>query len=247
MKNRMIRMLNVIALLVLVFGGREALGQEFKFQVEHDHLVKSCKGELTISPQGLEYRTENKEHARKWDFTDIKMIKLESPKKVEVITYESSRKTLGQDKTFEFKVLEGEVTKGVSDFLLARVERPLATSFVATEEKPRYELPVRHRHRFGECQGTLKVYADRVIYQSDKQDNSRYWRWTDIQSISRTGPYQFGVTTYEPEFGGPSKTYNFDLKEQMDEKVYDYLWTRVYKVRLPASVNENRLAGSSQP
>jgi hypothetical protein len=247
MKNRMIKTLNAIALLVLIFGAREALGQEFKFKVEHDHLVKSCKGELIIGPQGVEYQTENKDHARKWNFTDIKMIKLESPREIEVISYESSRKTLGQDRTFEFRVIEGEITKQVSDFLLARVEQPLATSFVATEEKPRYELPVRHRHRFGECQGTLKVYADRVIYQSDKQDNSRYWRWTDIQSISRTGPYQFGVTTYEPEFGGPSKTFNFDLKEQMDEKVYDYLWTRVYKVRLPASANENRLAGRSQP
>ncbi|HET9532348.1 MAG TPA: hypothetical protein VFQ92_18465, partial [Blastocatellia bacterium] len=160
----MIRMLNVVAILVLVFGGREALGQEFKFQVEHDHLYRSCKGELVINRDGVEYRTENEEHARKWGFTDIKMIKLESPKEIEVISYESSRKTLGQDKVFEFKVLEGEVTREVSDFLLARVERPLSTSFVVTEEKPQYEYPVRHRHRLGGCQGTLKIYVDRIIY-----------------------------------------------------------------------------------
>lgn len=247
MKRLIIRMTNVAAILLLAFGGREALAQEFKFQVEHDHLYKSCKGELIINREGMEYRTENKEHARKWGFTDIKMIKLESPKEIEVISYESSRKTLGQDKTFEFKVLEGEVTKEVSDFLLARVERPLATSFVATEERPQYEFPVRHRHRFGGCQGTLKIYADRVIYESDKQENSRYWRWTDIQSISRLGPYQFGVTTYEPKFGGPTKTYNFDLKEQMDEAAYDYLWARVHKVRLPTSIRDEQLAGRSQP
>jgi hypothetical protein len=247
MKNRMIRMLNVVALLVLVFGGREVLGQEFKFMVEHDHLVKSCKGELIISTQGIEYQTENKDHARKWDFTDIKMIKLESPKEIEIISYETSSKTLGMDRGFNFTLVEGEVTKDVSEFLLTKIERPLSTSFVATEEKPRYELPVRHRHRFSACRGLLKVYADRVIYESDRPENSRYWRWSDIRSISRTGPYQFGVTTYEPEFGGPSKTFNFDLKEQMDETVYDYLWTRVYKVRLPTSVNENRLAGRSQP
>jgi len=246
MKNQLIRMLNVAAILVLVFGGREALGQEFKFKVEHEHLVKSCKGELIISPQGIEYQTENKDHAHKWGFTDIKMIRLESPKEVEIISYERSRKTLGTDREFEFKLVEGEVTKDVSDFLLTKVERPLSTSFVATEDKPSYELPVRHRHRFGACQGLLKVYADRVVYVSDKAENSRHWRWSDIRSISRTGPYQFGVTTYEPEFGGPSKTFNFDLKEQMDETVYDYLWSRVYKVRLPKSANENRLAGDSQ-
>lgn len=242
MKNRMIRMLNVVALLALVVGGREALAQEFRFKVEHDHMIKSCRGDLIISPNGVEYRTGNKDHARKWGYTDIKMIELESPKEIEIISYETSRKTLGNDRGFEFKVLESEITKEVSDFLLARVARPLATTFVATEEKPRYEFPVRHRHRFGGCQGTLKMYADRLIYESEDAEGSRYWRFSDIKSISRTGSYQFAVTTYEPEFGGPSKTYNFDLKERMDEKVYDYLWARVYKVRLPVSRNQGHPA-----
>ncbi len=247
MKNLVIRLLNVILLLVLILSGREASGQEFRFKVEHDHLVKSCEGELIINQKGVEYQTDNKDHARNWSYTAIKMIKLQSPKEIEIISYERSRETLGTDREFEFKVIEGELSKEVSDFLLARVDRPLSTTFVATEEKPRYELPARHRHRFGACQGTLKVYADRVIYESDRPENSRSWRWSDIRSISRTGPYKFGVTSYEPEFGGTSKIFNFDLKEQLGESVYDYLWARVYKVRLPASVNENRQAERPQP
>ena len=93
---------------------------------------------------------------------------------------------------------------------------------------------------------TCSMYAHMAIYESDDPEGSRRCRWSDINGIGRTGHYQFGVTTYEPEFGGPSKTYNFDLKEQMDERVYDYLWTRVYKVRLPTSINE-QLAGRPQP
>jgi hypothetical protein len=139
---------------------------------------------------------------------------------------------VGRDETFEFKVIQGQVTKELSDFLLARIARPLATTFVATEEKGRYEIPVRHNHRVSSCQGVLKVYPDKLIYESSKQENSRYWRWADIQSISRTGPYQFSVTTYEPKLGGP-KLYNFDLKEQMGEAIYEYLWARVYKVTYP--------------
>lgn len=235
MKSLMMRVMSIIALSMLAFGGREAFAQEFKYPVEHDHTIKSCKGELVINRDGVEYRTENKDHARKWSYTDIRMIKLASPKKIEVISYESSRMKLGYDKTFAFKVLKGEVTREVSDFLLARVERPLATSFVASEEKPHYEIPVRHRHSFGGDQGRLKVYADRVVYESAKQEGSRYWRWSDVKGISRTSPYLFSITTFEPKLGGPTKTYNFDLKEPMDDAVYDYLWARVYKPTLPAS------------
>lgn len=245
MKRMMIHIMSVAAVLLLGFGGQKALAQEFKFPVEHDHLYKSCKGELIISQDGVEYRTENKNHARRWTYRDIKLIKLKSPKEIEVISYESGLKTLGQDRTFQFKVLEGEVTKEVSEFLLARVERPLATIFVGTEKEPQYEFQVRHRHRLDGCQGLLKLYADKMIYESDRPENSRLWRWADVQSISRIGPYQFGVTTYEPKFGGPTKTYNFDLKERMDDATYDYLWARVYKVTLPASPKNEQLAGRS--
>lgn len=212
-----------------------ASAQESTFPVEHNHTFKSCKGDLIINNEGVEYRTTHKNHSRKWTYTDIKMIKLVSPTQVTVLTYESRWLTLGRDEAFDFKVLKGELSKDVNDFLLARVSSPLATSFVKSEENPRYAIPVRHRHSFGGDQGTLKVYADGVAYDSVRTKNSRRWRWTDIQSISRTGPYQFAVTTYEPRFGGPTMTYNFDLKERMDDTVYDFVWSRIYKPTLPAS------------
>lgn len=246
MKSMIIRLISAAALAVLVFGSQEARAQEFKYQVEHDHLYKSCKGELIINQDGVEYWTDNKDHARKWSYTDIKLLKLASPKKVEVVSYESGLKTIGRDKSFQFKVLEGEITEDVSEFLLARVARPLTTSFVATEEKAQYEIPVRHQHRFGGCQGTLRIFADRIVYESDKEENSRYWRWSDIQSISRTGPYQFSVTTYEAKFGG-SKTYNFDLKERMEDTVYEFAWARVNRVTLPGKPLNEQEARRIQP
>src|SRR6266545_3230192 len=101
------------------------------------------------------------------------MIKLGSPRKVEVLTYESARIQLGSDRTFEFKVLDGAITAEVSDFLLKRVERPLSTTFVASGEKPQYAIPVRHRQSFGADQGTLKIYADGVAYESVSTKSSR--------------------------------------------------------------------------
>lgn len=226
---------------------RMASAQEFTFRVEHDHAIGSCKGELIINQDGVEYRTGQKEDARKWTYTDIEIIKLRSPRKVEILTYESARMKLWRDRAFEFKVLDKELTNEVSDFLLKRVERPLATTFVASEEKPQFAIPVRHRRSFGGYQGTLKVYADRVVYESQKPQSSRYWRWSDIKSFSRIGRYEVSITTFEPKLGGPTKTFNFDLKQEMNDAMYEYLWARVYRPTLPASPDEKRDGERIQP
>lgn len=247
MNGMLLKVMSSIALSMLVFGGREAMAQEFRYRVEHDHTIGACKGELIISQAGVEYQTSKKEHTRKWSYTDIEMIKLRSPRKLEILTYESARMTLGRDRAFEFKVLDKEVTKEVSDFLLKRVERPLATTFVASEEKPQYAIPVRHRRSFGGDQGTLKVYADRVVYESQKPESSRYWRWSDIKSFSLIDRYEFSITTFEPKLGGPTKTFNFDLKEQVNDEMYDYVWARVYRPTLPASPDDKRDGRRVQP
>jgi hypothetical protein len=237
MKHTVLRSVGVAAVLVLLFGGATALAEEFTFSVEHNHLVGSCKGDLIIGADAVEYRTSHKKHARKWTYADIKMINLDSPTKLEVLSYESRLMKMGGDRTFQFKVVKGEVPKEASDFLLSRVSRPLATSFVKSEEKGQFEILARHRHRLGDCEGTIKILANRVVYESARPENSRLWRWSDIQGISRTGPYQFSITSYEPKLGGPTKTYNFDLKERMSDAAYDYLWTRIYKITLPASLD----------
>lgn len=224
----------------LIALGTMASAQEFRFRVEHDHAIGSCKGELLINKDGVEYHTDKKEHTRKWTYTDIEMIKLKSPRKLEILTYESARMKLGRDRTFEFKALDGEIRADVSDFLLKRLERPFSTTFVTSDEKPQYAIPARHRHSFGGDQGTLRIYTGGVAYESARSKSSRRWRWADIQSISRMGPYQFAITTYEPKLGGPTKTYNFDLKERMDDGVYDFVWSRIYKPTLPASPDVNQ-------
>jgi hypothetical protein len=243
MKRKTFQLIGAMAIWTLVLGGVEALAQRFVLPVRHDHLIGSCTGELIITGDGVEYRTAHKQDARRWGYPDIKMIELKSAREIKVLTYESTSMKVGGDKTFEFKVRKRTVPQALSDFLLARVARPLATSLVGTEKgSEQYAFPVRHRHTFGGEQGTLKIYEDGVVYESMRPASSRRWRWEDIRSISRTGPYQLAITTYEPKFGGPTKTLNFDLKERMDDEVYDYLWARIYKVTLPVSAESKRQA-----
>lgn len=235
MRAPMFQIAIAAALSIPLLAGGEAIAQEFTLAVQHDHAIGSCKGDLIINSEGVTYLTSHKKDARKWTYPDIKMIKLVSPREIEIFSYESRALRLGRDKTYEFKVLKGEVSKDVSDFLGARVARPMASAVVEAEEKGLYEIAARHRHRLGGCQGTIKVYADRVVYESEKAGSSRSWRWADIRSISRSGAYRFAITSYEPKVGGPAKVYNFDLKERMEDQMYDYLWAKLYRVSLPAS------------
>lgn len=215
---------------------------EFRFWVKHDHLRKSCEGELVINEEGIEYITAFEKHERYWDFGDIKLLKLISKTEIEVQTYTTYRPKLtlnqslniGRDESFRFKFLEGEMTQEISNFLQGKIKKPMATSFVGVGDEaapPIYSLPVRHRHRWGGCSGLLKVYDDRLVYQSyTEPKDSRLWRWSDIQGLGRSSRYKFEITTFEPQFGGPEKPYNFDLKEEMTDEIYDFVWKKFYKV-----------------
>lgn len=228
----------VVAATLVVLNATTSDAQTYSFPVEHEHVFGSCKGDLIITNDGIEYRT--KDHPRRWAYSDIKLIRIEQPKKIEITSYESSWVRLGGDRVFEVNVTSGELSDELTRFLLSRVERPLVTNSVAIGGDPRYTMAARHRHRFGGCQGTIRVFADRVVYESKEPGESRQWRYSDIQSISRAGPYRFAIATYEPQFGGPSRTFNFDLKERLDDSVYDYVWSAVYKVSLPASSPQTR-------
>ncbi|MCS6816823.1 MAG: hypothetical protein N0A16_05590 [Blastocatellia bacterium] len=223
------RMIAVVALLLM---GRAAAGssQEFRLPARHDHAMRSCQGELILTSEGIEYRTAHSEHARRWAFEDVRLIVLASRREITLHTYEAHWWTLGRDRVFRFTTLS-EIPEEVSAFLLAHISRPLATSFVVVEEKSLHEFPARHRHRLGGCQGTIRVYADRIVYDSrDRPRDSRSWRWSDIQRVGRFGPYLLEIVTYEPEFGGPTRAYVFDLKASLPDEVYDFVWGKVYRI-----------------
>jgi hypothetical protein len=59
--------------------------------------------------------------------------------------------------------------------------------------------------------------------------DSRSWRWSDIRSVGRSDIYRFDVETFEPQLGASSRSFNFILKEQMADKIYDLIWSRVYR------------------
>ncbi|MBX3279078.1 MAG: hypothetical protein KF868_13830 [Acidobacteria bacterium] len=247
---RNISLLLATAVIMLAPGLGRA--QSHEFQVEHDHLWRSCLGKLIITEEGIEYRTENGDHARAWKFVELKQIKIASPNRLELISYEDDKLMLGRDRDFSFKLLEGRITPEVSARLLAKSKRPLVTSVMPTDEgAPRFMAMVKHLHTTGGCAGTFKVFSDRMTFESaDKPEHSRFWRYSHVQGISQSSRYRIEISSFENQPGGVGRDFNFQLKEELSPSAYDYIWARIYpsKFRRDAGApNPASLTGDEIP
>jgi hypothetical protein len=219
--------------LLMLCAANSTLAQRYEFKVERDRTLRNQQGKLIISPEKIEYQTDREGESHAWRYDELRQIKVESPRRIELVSYEDQKWKLGLDRVFKFKVLEGEITPAVSALLVERATRPVVTSAgPATDDAPAFKAPAKHLHRFGGCIGTLKVYPDRMVYESeDMPSDSRYWRYGDIQNISQSDRYRFEVITFEEKLGGP-KAYNFQLREALPAQAYNYVWARVYPSKL---------------
>ena len=226
----------------------------YAFKVTHDHRIGKGDGELRITEQGIEYRgvsADEARHNRLWRDDDIKRLEL-SKTALRVVVYEAERipliprntpkvregksLRLGNERDYEFRLVEGEVTPDVVRELLARFKRPIATSVIpdADEESGGllFEIPVFHRQLTGGASGTLRAYEGHVVFDAEAEGESRFWRIEDIRDIGNLGRYQFEIATYEGQLGTDGKSYIFDLKRPMASREYDALWTRIYEREL---------------
>ncbi len=223
----------------------------YTYKVAHDHRIGKGYGELRITGTGIEYRGASEDEARHnsvWRHDDIKRLEV-SKTNLWVATYEATRfpfiprntpkiregksVRFGSEREYEFRLVESEITSEVVRTLLARFKRPIATSVLPndTEESGHsiFEIPVFHRHRAGGASGTLRVYEDHVVFDSEQEGHSRYWRYDDIRDIGSLGRYKFEIAAYEGQYGTDGRSYIFDLKRPMTSREYDQLWTKIYE------------------
>ena len=238
MNSRFIQFSLTAILSLLIINSASA--QEFKYKVQKDRMIGHRDGELIISDKGVEYRaTKRDKESRVWSYGDIRLFEILSPTKVRIWTYKDRKLRFGEDESLTFEIIDGKLDPSVSDFVRARIPRPFVTSILASEQTEIAQIPVKHSHRFGGCEGTLKLYQDKLVYESKTGHDSRSWRWTDIRSVGRPDIYRFDVETFEPQTGASSRTFNFVLKEQMDDRTYDLIWSRVYRPTPLTRVSES--------
>lgn len=223
----------LLGISLVLYAASFALAQSYEFEVEHQRALRNHTGKLLITSERIEYRTDQKNESRIWQYNELRQITIVSPTEIVLTSYEDQKRMLGLDRVYKFTLLEGRITPAISTLLLEKSPRPPATSVMPTDEgAPLYSVPVKHLHRFGGCLGALKIYADRIVYQTQGEENdSRYWRYSDVQSFSQSERFRFEIVGFEDTFGG-SKAYNFQLREELPAGAYDFIWQRVYPSKL---------------
>jgi hypothetical protein len=195
-----------------------ALAAAAQFPARHEHWRNGCEGVITVDERGVSFAGP-KDHRWSWKFADIQQLKL-APREIRVLTYEDSRLRPGADRAYDFT---GRIPAAeLYGFLRGRMDQRLVAEISEPPAASARVLPAKHLTSLGGSQGELSFGPDSIVYATSARRDSRTWRYTDIAGISSSGPFQLTVTTMEKDF-------NFQLKQPLDETLYNQLWLEIEK------------------
>jgi hypothetical protein len=197
------------------------------FQVRHKQGFGKSEGTLSFTEDGVRYETKEKEHIRRWTYPDVKYFEIVSTHEVEIHTYETQGlANFATDRDYQFQLLAGEIDDSLYQLLVRKSPRAVVTHVVFHGTEVVQEIPVRHRHRFGGCQGTLTIATDKIIFRADHKEDSRIWRLEDIDSFASSDKFSLRLSSR-------FETFTFDLKLPLEQKAYDVIWQAVYAPSVP--------------
>lgn len=189
------------------------------------------RGEVSITQQGIEFRGAKKKQTHAWTYRDIQSFDRLSKTEFIILTYEDERWMLGRDRKYHFRVTSGEVSDEMFEKVRDHLHRPVTNRVVVAVATPAYELPVKHLHSLGGCEGKLIFTPDTISYLTKNKEDSREWRLQEeIQSVWSSDPYHLEFHVYENnrrEFG-QTRIYKFSLKKPLDPKFYRDLKLKFY-------------------
>lgn len=196
-------------------------------KVRHDHDPwGSCNGELVVTADGIRYETNKADHRRDWKWVDIQSIDRKSSDRLSVLTYEDLKSHLGLDRSFDFTILPGqpELSEAMFDSIAEHLARPV-TDRIPRTIQAEYQVPVKHLHVFGGCEGTLIFGADWIVYQTSNAEDARTWRRTQIASVWSSNPFELELRVFEENQRAFDKVkrFTFQLKEPLDPGYYEKL------------------------
>lgn len=204
--------------------------QPFEFAVRHDHAIRDCPGHVRITAEGVSYNEfkAKPKHAWNWNWDDIQQLML-SEDQVAIVTYEDSKWRLGLDREYTFRLSERRDVQDALRYLQSRLDRRLVAAVAQEVAAPLWQMPVKLRGVLWGSHGTLVVGEDRIVYKTSQRHHSRTWRYTDIDNLSSSGPFELTITTFERSRAhyGSRKAFVFQLKQPLPEARYDELWRRL--------------------
>ena len=228
MTRHLMREIAFIAVAFMASWAAAEDGSGFAMNVKRSHLFGSSSGTLRVTADGIEYDTAAKGDARRWAYTDLKQLQIQSPTRVAVLTYEDQgRLKFGADRTFDFEIREGSVSPELVAFVLSHTDRPIVTAVLPPlPNSPLFRVPVKHERQGRGSDGTLVMYDDALVYMTEREAETRYWRFKDLFAVLPLDRDRFQVLAYEGG-GGELRPFTFQLKMELPDLFARALWDRV--------------------
>jgi hypothetical protein len=213
----------LLIILSMAFGSPQT---EPRFQygvVRTRSLQKDEHGQLRIDTSGIEYRSANGKTSIRVPFIEVHEMDVSDASAIRIETYEMLRRKLSGRRSYVFRLPSPrsvEENDRLTQFLSGRIHRPLLGSQTFAV-KPEFEIPAYHRHVLNGCNGRLQITPEGIRFLSTREDHSRTWKYSEIQTIGGSDPFSFRVTTL-------AETFSFDLKDRLPKEAYELVWQRVY-------------------
>jgi len=171
--------------------------------------VGSEKGDLLVGANGIEFRS-GKGQTLKLSYLEMQTFHL-SPHSLVIETYQNRKKHMPGVERLRFEMTES-VSPQVAADLAKEVQRP-SQNAVPDPAAQGIVIPAHHRSLAGGTNGILRFRDGGIDYVTGAPDDSRSWRWADLQTLSSPDPYHLLAFGYRD-------TYSFDLKELLPQSLY---------------------------
>lgn len=202
-------------------------------------LWRDERGKIEITDKGIAYEAAKEKDSRFWKYEDIQYFDRKSETEFIILSYEDQRLLLGRDRSYDFRITDGALSEDIFRKIEDRLGKPSTDRVIPKIAGVEYEIPAKHLHTLGGCEGTLEFTEDAVYYVTTDKEDARAWRLGhDIQSIWSVDPYRLEVFAYDNNRREFSRTreYQFELKKPMDPSFYRGLKLKIYhleSVHLP--------------
>lgn len=219
-------------LVLLLFLAASLPGETFTV-IHKNKAWRDGKGTVEINDAGIAYHAEKEKRSRKWGWLDIQYFDRISDTEFNILTYTDQRKYLGRDRSYRFVITDGKLSDALFAMISKKLGRPVTNRVIHSQPKAIYEIPVKHLHTFGGCEGVLRFTKDAIYYVTDHTKDQREWILArDVNSVWSEDVYRLEVHAYDNnrrEFSS-TRIYKFELKKPLDPEFYRSLKLKMYNL-----------------
>jgi hypothetical protein len=208
-----------LALAAQIHGG--ALENDgFRLRATMIHLFRDAAGTLYIGPEAISFRSDDGKTKLDLPLLEVREADVSDARKLRFSLYDVRKWEPLARREFVFRAPPDTPVEDIARMLSASMRRPVVGHYAGVSN---FSVAAFHKRTLKGTSGTLEIGADAIRYVSQQADDSRTWRYRDIQTIGSPDPYRFRVTTTR-------ETYILELKDQLPDGAFQMAWERVYSM-----------------